>query len=93
MFVEDDNAGDRGRPRDVDEFDDPEPRSARRKADPAPNTSSVRNEWEPQCASIAALSYRTERMCEFAARGMDYEARCLTCGAVAALYVDGIWTS
>ncbi len=84
---------DRGRPRDVEVFDDPEPRSARRKADPAPNTSSVRSEWEstvcPECGTELpdSTNVRVRRT------GDDYEARCLVCGAVAARYVDGIWTS
>ncbi len=85
--------GERGRPRDVDEFDDPEPRSARRKADPIPNTSSVRSEWEstvcPECG--AELPDSTNVRVRRASDG--YEARCLACGAVAALYVDGIWSS
>ncbi len=85
--------GDRGRPRDVDEFDDPEPRSARRKAEPAPNTSSVRNEWEPTVCLNCGTELPDGANVRVRRAGDGYEARCLTCGAVAALYVDGIWTS
>ncbi len=85
--------GDRGRQRDIDVFVEPEPRSARRKAEAAPNISSVRDEWEPTVCSDCGTEHPDTTNVRVRRSGQEYEARCLVCGTIAARYIAGVWSS
>lgn len=85
--------GNRGQRSDFDPRVEPEPRLARRKVEGAPSFNDVRNRWEliicPECGTDLPdmSSVRIRRT------GQDYEARCQTCGAIAARFVAGVWSS
>ncbi len=85
--------GDRGRQRDFDEFVEPEPRSARRKAEAAPSVGSVRDEWEPTICPECGTEHPDTTNVRVRRAGQDFEARCLACGAITARYIDGVWSS
>ncbi len=85
--------GDRGRQRDIDVYVEPEPRAARRKAEPAPNISSVRDEWEPTICAECGTEHPDTTNVRVRRSGNEYDARCLVCGAITARYIAGVWSS
>jgi predicted RNA-binding Zn-ribbon protein involved in translation (DUF1610 family) len=86
--------GNRGQRLDVDTNVDREPRlPTRRKNDGAPSLNDVRDEWEsivcPECGAehLDPSTVRVRRV------GQEYEARCLSCGAITARYISGVWSA
>ncbi len=85
--------GDRGRQRESDVYVEPEPRITRRKVESAFSVSSVRSLWEPTVCPECGTEHPDTSNVRIRKDGEEFEARCLTCGTVAARFVDGIWSS
>jgi len=77
------------------DFDvDREPRHpTRRTNDAAPSLSDVRAEWEPIVCPDCGAEHPHPAGVRIRRVGLEYEARCLKCGATAARYLSGAWSS
>jgi hypothetical protein len=84
----------RGRRWDVDTDVDREPRlPSRRKNDGAPSVNDVRAEWESIVCPECGAEHPDSSTVRLRKVGQEFEARCLTCGAVTARYISGVWSS
>ena len=73
---------------------DQEPRlPTRRKNDGTPSLNDVREEWEATICPECGAEHPDPSTVRVRRVGQEYEARCLSCGAIAARYISGVWSS
>jgi RNase P subunit RPR2 len=86
--------GNRGQRGSIDLNTDYEPRvPTRRKDDSIRSPRDIREVWEPMICPECGAEHPNPSTVRVRKVGQDYEARCLTCGAITARYIDGVWIS
>lgn len=85
--------GDDGHMADVDPSFDRSARSARRSRGDYVDLGQARNDWEPTVCAGCGRDHPGLRSVRLKRAGNDIEARCSSCGGLAARYSTGVWSS
>jgi hypothetical protein len=85
--------GNRGRGVGLDDMVDAEMRPVRRHSGGSAKLEDARAAWEPTVCPACGVEHFDTVTVRMKRSSTGIEARCGDCGAVAAHYVDGLWSS
>lgn len=83
----------RGRAADVDDGVEFDGRGGRRSKADSPDLDEARESWEPIVCPECGTDHPNTLSVRLKRTGREIEARCSECGAIAARYTSGVWSS